>query len=118
MPALDGDRSHQKTFAQALAERAAITTARLNAMPGMRCVAPRAAFYAMPRVTLPSGITDQTFVLELLKATGILCVHGSGFGTDPTDGFFRIVFLASPGDLERIYDQMAAFTAEFLNRRG
>ena len=37
------------TFARALAERADITTARLNAMPGMRCVTPRAAFYAMPQ---------------------------------------------------------------------
>ena len=114
-PALEGDRSHQSAFARDLAERAALTTTRLNGIPGMDCVAPQAAFYAMPRVTLPAGVTDQAFVLELLRATGILCVHGSGFGTDPADGFFRIVFLASPADLGRIYDDMAGFTAEFLS---
>jgi aspartate/methionine/tyrosine aminotransferase len=41
-------------------------------------------------------------------------VYGSGFGTDPADGAFRIVFLASPEELGRIYDDIAAFTARFL----
>src|SRR5829696_5510987 len=40
-PALRGDRSHQRTFRAALAERAGITTEMLNAIPGMTCVAPR-----------------------------------------------------------------------------
>ena len=50
---------------------------------GMRCVTPRGAFYAMPQVTLPPGRTDADYVLALLRATGILCVYGSGFGTAP-----------------------------------
>ena len=70
-------------------------------MPGMSCVAPQAAFYAMPKVDLPPGDTDEEFILGLLRATGVLCVYGSGFGTPPEDGFFRVVFLASPGELER-----------------
>ena len=39
--------------------------------------------------------------LALLRATGVLCVYGSGFGTRSEDGYFRIVFLASPAELER-----------------
>jgi alanine-synthesizing transaminase len=115
--ALTGDRSHQDRFVHELKLRADITTSRLSAMPGMTCVAPRAAFYVMPEVALPPGTTDEQFVIELLNATGILCVHGSGFGTDPTRGFFRIVFLASPEDLETIYNDMAAFTSDFVARR-
>src|SRR5688572_8496314 len=84
--ALTGDRSHQTAFRQALAERAALTTRRLNAIPGMRCVEPRGAFYAMPQVTLPPGSTDQDYVLGLLHAKGILVVYGSGFGAPPEDG--------------------------------
>ena len=102
------------SFRQALQERATITTDRLNAIPGMRCVMPRGAFYAMPQVTLPPGRTDANYVLGLLRATGILCVYGSGFGTAPEDGFFRVVFLASPADLDAIYDEVAAFTREYL----
>lgn len=112
--ALTGDRSHQITFRQALRERATLTTARLNAIPGLSCVAPRGAFYAMPKVELPRGKTDVDFVLGLLRTKGILCVYGSGFGTALDEGFFRIVFLASPQELGAVYDEMAAFTGEFL----
>jgi alanine-synthesizing transaminase len=115
-PALNGDRSHQAEFAHALHVRAELTTRRLSAIPGMRCVMPRAAFYAMPQVTLPRGTTDQDYILALLRDTGILCVYGSGFGTTPGDGFFRVVYLAPPDELDAIYDDMADFTARFLNR--
>ena len=112
--ALNGDRSHQDTFRAALRERAELTTAKLNAIDGISCVAPSAAFYVMPKVALPPGKTDADFVLELLRATGVLCVYGSGFGTRPEDGFFRIVFLASPAELSTIYDDIAAFTRDYL----
>ena len=116
--ALTGDRSHQPAFRAALAERAQVTADMLNAIPGMRCVPPRAAFYALPSVTLPPGRTDEDFVLALLRETGILCVHGSGFGTPPEHGFFRIVFLASPGELAGIYTDLGTFTRDYLQRAG
>jgi alanine-synthesizing transaminase len=112
--ALTGDRSHLESFRAALRERAELTTARLRAMPGVSCVAPSAAFYAMPKIALPPGKTDEDYVLGLLRATGILCVYGSGFGLPAADGFPRVVFLASPRDLNGIYDDMAAFTREFV----
>ena len=115
-PALLGDRSHQPAFRAALAERARVTTEMLNAIPGMRCVAPRGAFYAMPQLTLPPGRTDEHYVLSLLRETGILCVYGSGFGVAPETGTFRIVFLAQPSDLRTIYTDIGAFTAEYLAR--
>jgi alanine-synthesizing transaminase len=115
--ALNGDRSHEAGFRAALRERADLTVARLNAIPGMHTVAPTAAFYAMPQVTLPPGVTDEDYVLALLRATGVLCVYGSGFGTKPEDGFFRVVFLADPAELSGIYDLVAGFTADFLARR-
>jgi aspartate/methionine/tyrosine aminotransferase len=114
--ALTGDRSHQVGFRAALAERARLTTEMLNAIPGMHCVAPRAAFYALPSVTLPPGRTDEDYVLSLLRETGILCVNGSGFGLPASGGFFRIVFLASPPDLASIYADIGAFTRDYLGR--
>jgi alanine-synthesizing transaminase len=115
--ALDGDRAHQREFRLALRERAEVTTRRLNAIPGMSVVQPSAAFYAMPKVTLPPGTTDEEYVLALLRATGVLCVYGSGFGTRPEDGFFRVVFLASPAELSGIYDVIDGFTRQFLAGR-
>jgi alanine-synthesizing transaminase len=112
--ALNGDRSHQQIFRAELRARAELTTSRLNAIEGMTAVAPTAAFYAMPKVALPAGFTDADYVLGLLRATGVLCVYGSGFGTDPADGFFRVVFLAPLTELAEIYDAVAEFTARFL----
>ena len=112
--ALLGDRSHQPVFRAALRTRAMLTARRLSAMPGMTCGLPTAGFYAMPKVELPPGRTDQDYVLGLLRATGVLCVYGSGFGMPAEGGFFRVVFLASPEDLDEIYDLMAEFTAQYL----
>ena len=112
--ALTGDRSHQEIFRQQLRQRAQLTAAKLNAIEGMSCVAPRGAFYAMPQVTLPPGRTDADYILALLRATGILCVYGSGFGTASEDGFFRVVFLASPDELTVIYNDIATFTRDYL----
>jgi aspartate/methionine/tyrosine aminotransferase len=114
--ALTGDRSHQVTFRHALAARARVTTEMLNAIPGMRCVPPRAAFYALPSVALPRGRTDEEFVLALLRETGILCVHGSGFGMAAEQGYFRIVFLADLAELQAIYSEIGAFTSDYLQR--
>ena len=112
--ALTTDRSHQIALRAALHERAALTTARLNAIDGVTCVAPQAAFYAMPRVNLPPGRTDEDYVLGLLRSRGVLCVYGSGFGCDPADGFFRVVFLAAPEELGAIYSRIDAFTRDYL----
>ncbi|HUR19792.1 MAG TPA: aminotransferase class I/II-fold pyridoxal phosphate-dependent enzyme [Vicinamibacterales bacterium] len=114
--ALTGDRAHQREFVRELAMRADLTVSRLNAIPAITCVAPHAAFYAMPKVALPTGKTDEEFVLALLRKTGILCVYGSGFGLPPEDGFFRVVFLAPPDTLSAIYDDIGTFTSEWTRR--
>ena len=112
--ALTTDRSHQDATRAALRERAELTTARLNAIPGITCVAPRAAFYAMPQVDLPPGKTDEDYVLGLLRATGVLVVYGSGFGTDPATGASAWCSWRRPTNCSGIYDTIAAFTRDYL----
>ena len=65
--ALTGDRSHQVSFRAALRERAAVTHECLNAIPGITSVAATAGFYAMPRVALPPGKTDEDYVLAAAR---------------------------------------------------
>jgi alanine-synthesizing transaminase len=112
--ALTGDRSHQTGFRRDLEARSDLTVSRLRAMPGVSVVEPTAAFYAMPRVALPPGRTDEQYVKALLHETGVLCVYGSGFGLPAEQGFLRIVFLAPLDELREIYDLMAGFTASYL----
>jgi alanine-synthesizing transaminase len=115
-PALTGDRSHQELFRTALRERAALVHQRANAIEGISSTMPRAAFYAMPKVDLPPGKTDADFIVELVHATGVLCVHGSGFGMDPSEGYFRMVTLAPLPQLNEIWDAITGFTHSFLAR--
>lgn len=112
--ALTGDKSHQVRFRADLKLRATLTADALRAMPGVTCMTPTAGFYAMPRIPLPPGRTDEEYVLGLLRATGVLVVYGSGFGLPASEGYLRIVFLASPEELKEVYRLMAAYTAEFL----
>jgi len=113
--ALENDRSFQQQFIGELKIRASLTAARLNAIPGMRCVPANAAFYVMPRFALPPGATDEDFVLGLLRSKAILCVYGAGFGYPASEGAFRLVFLARPAELNAIYDDIESFAAEFLD---
>ena len=112
--ALTGDKSHQATFRTDLKLRATLTADALRAMPGVTCMTPTAGFYAMPRIPLPPGRTDEEYVLGLLRATGVLVVYGSGFGLPAAEGYLRIVFLASPEELTEVYRLMADYTADFL----
>jgi aspartate/methionine/tyrosine aminotransferase len=66
-----------------------------------------------PQVPPHPGRTDEDFVLGLLRAKGILCVHGSGFGLPADGGYFRVVFLAPPEELSVIYDEVEDFAREF-----
>ena len=109
--ALCGDRSHQISFRAALKERAAMTTASFQAIPGVSCVAPAAGFYAMPRVTLPPGRTDEDYVLALLRATGVLCVTARDSACPPpTDSCARLSRLAA--ELRDIYAPGVGFTRD------
>src|SRR4029079_5665408 len=114
--ALNCDKSHQVSFRPELKARATLTADSLRAMPGMTVTTPTAGFYAMPRVALPPGRTDEDFVLGLLRATGVLCVYGCRFGLPAAEGYFRIVFLASLDELKTVYRLMSDFTADFLGR--
>jgi aspartate/methionine/tyrosine aminotransferase len=85
----NGDRSHQRA-PRGAAERAA-SRRSVERIPHP-VVPPTAAFYAMPKVALPPGATDFG---SLLRATGVLCVYGSGSAR--VRGWLpRIVFLAPP----------------------
>lgn len=112
--ALTGDKSHQGTFRTDLKLRATLTADALRAMPGVTCMTPTAGFYAMPRIPLPPGRTDEEYVLGLLRSTGVLVVYGSGFGLPAAEGYLRIVFLASLEELTEVYRLMADYTADFL----
>jgi aspartate/methionine/tyrosine aminotransferase len=82
---------------------------RLNAM-GIQCKVPRGAFYIFPKISINSRWKDdQHFVIDLLNNTGVLTVHGSGFGSTYGSGHFRIVYLPPEEMLEKAMDKLERF---------
>ncbi len=109
--ALDGDQSFMAPMLEKLRKRRDLTYERLNAIDGISCVKPQAAFYAFPRIHL--DIDDETFVKMLIEETGTVCVHGSGFGQRPGTQHFRVVFLPQEEILERAFDGIAKVAKMF-----
>ena len=103
-PALEGSRDYLANFTQEILRRRDLATSRVNSIEGLSCVVPEAAFYLMIKTDNLNGRTDEQFALDLLEASGVLVVHGSGFGCDPADGYFRLVYLAGEKLLGEAFD--------------
>jgi len=98
-----------------LREQRDLTYDMMNGIEGITCNQPEGAFYAMAQIDLQNGElgTDEQFILALLRATGILYVHGSGFGKQPHEGFFRMVFLPEKDILTDVYKRLGEFVVHY-----
>ncbi|MCX6600113.1 MAG: aminotransferase class I/II-fold pyridoxal phosphate-dependent enzyme [bacterium] len=97
-----------------LRRRRDITTDRLNAIPGISCVRAEGAFYAFPRLHIEEP--DELFVAELIRETGVVVVHGSGFGQVPGTRHFRVVFLPTEDVLEKAFSQIERFMLKWREK--
>ena len=85
---------------------------RLNSIPGVSSSLPKGAFYVFPKIDLEGRWkNDLEFVIDLLNKTGVLTVHGSGFGSTFGSDHFRIVYLAKEDMLEQAMDKLENFLA-------
>ena len=108
--ALRGPQDHIKEMVEKLRRRRDYVVKRLNAIEGISCKIPRGAFYVFPEIDLDSRWNDDLqFVVDLLQKTGVLTVHGSGFGTAFGAGHFRIVYLPPEEVLEQAMDKLEYF---------
>ena len=111
LESLNGPQDYISKFVSELKKRRDYTVKRLNGMHNISCSNPKGAFYAFPKIEDNKYISDKEFVIQLLKTTGILTVHGSGFGTQYGTGHFRMVFLPNIPTLEEALDKIEKFVA-------
>jgi len=91
----------------------------ITAIPGVSCVKPKAALYMFPRLDpqMYPIEDDRQFFMEVLKATRVMLVQGSGFNF-PDQQHFRIVFLPHEADLREAVERLAQFLANWRVRHG
>ena len=103
-PALQGDQESVRKFREEIRVRRDLAAARVSQIDGLSCTLPDAAFYLMVHVDDMGDRGDEQFVLDLLEASNVLVVHGSGFGSYPQEGYFRLVYLADEQLLGKAFD--------------
>jgi aspartate/methionine/tyrosine aminotransferase len=106
--ALQGPQEYIAETVTKLKKRRDLVVKRLNEIDGISCKLPNGAFYTFPKILHNRWKHDKDFVLNLLNKTGILTVHGSGFG-ELGRGHFRIVYLPNEQVLEEAMDKLSDF---------
>jgi len=110
--ALRGPQDHIAQMVHKLKNRRNYIVKRLNSMPRVSSTLPKGAFYVFPKISLDGRWkNDLEFVIDLLNNTGVLTVHGSGFGSTFGSDHFRIVYLANEELLEQAMDKLERFLA-------
>ena len=109
--ALKGSQDHISRMVKKLRVRRDYSHKRLNEIVGISCAEPKGAFYFFPKVDGIGSkwIDDMGFVRDLLEHTGIVFVHGSGFGSIYGSKHFRGVFLPPLDTLEKTFDRLDDF---------
>lgn len=83
---------------------------RLNAIPGISVVKPKAAFYCFPKLDTEKFHIkdDMQFAYDLLREEHVLVVQGTGFNW-PDPDHFRIVYLPMMTTLTEAMDKLEHF---------
>jgi len=129
-PPKPGDASYElyqkekNDIIQSLKRRAVKLSGAINSLEGFTCAKPSGAMYLFPSVTLPpkaieaakaANVPPDTFYcLNLLEATGICVVPGSGFGQREGTFHFRITFLPPEDQIDSVVESIKKFHAEFV----
>lgn len=100
-----------KELQDSLTERRTIAIEGIRAIPGMKCRAPKGAFYLFPDVSA-FGMTSLEFCNRLLDEAGVVCIPGSAFGSCG-EGHIRISYTAKKDKLVEAMERMKAFCAKY-----
>jgi len=132
-PPKEGDPSYKLWIEEATAvheslkRRAEKLVSAFRTMEGMSCTKVTGALYAFPQITISKKaflaakaagkVPDVFYCLELLKATGICLVPGSGFKPEAEDIYhFRTTILPREDKIDDVIDRIGKFHANFMNK--
>ena len=105
--ALEGPQDSLHAMIERYSQRRKLLVGGLNAIEGISCVPPKGAFYCFVNVSR-LGKRSEDFAMELLKATGVVVVPGSGFG-DAGEGFVRMSYATSEENIAKGLERIKRF---------
>lgn len=96
-----------------------------NSLPGITCNEAQGAMYLFPSIQLPKAFIekakaegkepDQVYCMQMLEATGISVVPGSGFGQVPGTYHFRSTFLPPENLFDALTESFKKFHLELMS---
>jgi aspartate/methionine/tyrosine aminotransferase len=93
-----------------------VYTVRTDAALSSRLLASIPTEKAIAAANSAGQEADALYCMELLDATGIVLVPGSGFGQRPGTYHFRSTILPPEDKITEVVEKMSAFHAEFLKK--
>ncbi|CUA84993.1 Aspartate/methionine/tyrosine aminotransferase [Chelatococcus sambhunathii] len=81
----------------------------LNKLPNVSCATPKGAFYAFPNVSR-TGWKAKALASALLEEAGVAVIGGPDFGVHG-EGFIRLSYANSTGNILKALERMGAFLA-------
>ncbi|WWC93301.1 hypothetical protein V866_000134 [Kwoniella sp. B9012] len=107
-----------------LKERSYLMAEHFNKLPGMSCNDAEGAMYLFPKIEMPQKAIEEAkkrgkeadvmYALDLLDATGICAVAGSGFGQEP--GTYHIRVTALCPETKEFVGRFEKFHKEFMDK--
>ncbi|WVQ95205.1 hypothetical protein IAU59_002299 [Kwoniella sp. CBS 9459] len=107
-----------------LKERSYLMAEHFNKLPGVSCNPAEGAMYLFPKIQMPQKAIDEAkkrgkeadvmYALDLLDATGICAVAGSGFGQEP--GTYHIRVTALCPETSEFVGRFEKFHNEFMQK--
>jgi len=129
-PPSEGEPSHQSWSAEvsatlaSYADRARLVADTLNSIESISCNTVQGAMYAFPSISLPVRAieaakaagqpADVFYAFNLLEATGICIIPGSGFGQQPGTFHFRTTILPQKDMIKEMLGRLEEFHIKFL----
>ena len=111
--ALNGPQDEAREMRRVFAERRAYVVDAFSKIEGLKCYAPKGAFYAFVDIS-STGLTSEEFAKELLKEEQVIVVPGIAFGTY-ADHFIRLCFATAMDNIQEGIRRIAHFMEK---RRG
>jgi len=123
-PSFGSFDSEVKSTLASYAERAKLVADTLNSIEGITCNTVQGAMYAFPQIKFPEKAlaaaaeagqpADVFYAFQLLEATGICIIPGSGFGQQPGTFHFRTTILPQKDMINEMLGRLKEFHIKFL----